>query len=102
MNLTQQYRITQIVLRKFVKKYFKEDIKIKMCSFRYFDNRTLNIWNMPYRERIWIYSKLELNDTQKKDVELFLIDKFQNLEVSITGHSDREIIGIECVFVSPV
>ena len=57
---------------------------------------------MPFRERVWIYSKTELNDSQKKEIELFLIDKLESFEKALTGKLDREVIGVECVFVCPI
>ncbi len=102
MELIQEYRITQIIIRKLVKRYFQESIKIKICAFKFFNNRTRNIWNMAFRERVWIYSKTELNDSQKKEIELFLIDKLESFEKALTGKLDREVIGVECVFVCPI
>ena len=107
MKLEQQYTITQKVIRKLISKNFTLDtfgvkLTIKICYFKYANNRTRNIWNMAFRERVWIYSKTELNDSKKKEIELFLIDKLESFEKALTGKLDREVIGVECVFVCPI
>jgi hypothetical protein len=102
MTLHQQYNITQIVLRKIIKReYSDKSLRIKICYFRFANNRTQNNFNETFKEKVWIYSKTQLNDTQKKELELLLILNFERIELSLKGKSGREIIGVDSIFVCP-
>jgi hypothetical protein len=116
-KVESQYRITQNLLARYVRKNFS-DIKIKICGMRFVVNRKeylnnrkvytgnmeeLTEWLRPkYQEKIWVITKEELSEEKKEELNDLLLQKFNQIELAITCDYKVEIVNLGLTFISPL
>ena len=102
-----KYRVTQNLLRKFIKKKYGDLIKIRVNAIRFIRNREFNYdpinfdIHYKYSELISVLSKTELTEDQKKEIKDFLLIKINQIQLAITGNLKVEIECVGLTFVSP-